>query len=160
MGCHPIRKLPFSNGSYFNGVCRALWTTSKLRKIQFFIVNLGFIRLRTASCVFALFKTAFIKIREYNLFKLKLHRTVWTVWWYTEPRCDIGVFVARPNGVCWVRRCCWVPVVPTKFSNSIMQRQVSASRSVPTSIDHWSADTTTDSLMDNILRVPCRSDAP
>ena len=42
----------------------------------FFIVNLGFIRLRTTSCVFALFKTVFIKFREYNLFKLKLHRTV------------------------------------------------------------------------------------
>ena len=42
----------------------------------FFVVNLGFIRLRTASCVFALYKTAFIKIREYNLFKLKLRRTV------------------------------------------------------------------------------------
>ena len=113
----------------------------------FFIVNLGFIRLRTASCVFALFKTAFIKIREYNLFKLKPHRTVWTVWWYTEPRCDIGVFVARPNDVCCVRQCCWVPVVPTMFSDSIMQRQVSASRSVPTSFwppvrrhDNWQLD--------------------
>ena len=50
--------------------------TSHGVKLFFFIVNLGFIRLRTASCVFALFKTAFIKIREYNLFKLKLLRTV------------------------------------------------------------------------------------
>ena len=42
----------------------------------YFIVNLGFIRLRTTSCVFALFKTVFIEFRKYNLFKLKPHRTV------------------------------------------------------------------------------------